>query len=102
MGWKLVDGSFRLDKVYVQQNLWKGEVSLKHLTPDQQAELIAGKRNELEQYFQNPVWELATSEEGNQAAQTNRVITARWALTWKRINEDNPLQGEGQIGPTRI
>lgn len=89
-GWKLVDGSFELDEVYLQQNLRKGEVSLKHLTPDQQAEFIAGKCNEPEQYFQNMVREFATTEESTKAVQANRVITARWVLTWKRINEDNP------------
>ena len=89
-GWKLVDGSFELDEVYVQQNLRRGEVSMHCLTPDEQAEFVNSKCKELEQYFQNMVWEFATEQESQKAINTNRVITARWVLTWKRINEDNP------------
>ena len=85
-----MDGSFELDEIYVTQNLRKGEVNMRHLTPDEQAEFVNGKCSELEQYFQNMVWEFATDQESQKAVNTHRVITARWVLTWKRLNEDKP------------
>ena len=94
-GWKLVDGSFELDEIYVMQNLRKGEVNMRNLTPDEQAEFVNGKCSELEQYFQNMVWEFAADQESKKAMNTHRVITARWVLTWKRLNEDKQHQDSG-------
>ena len=89
-GWKLVDGSFELDEIYLQQQFRKGEVNMRLLDPDKQAEFVSAKCGELENYFGNHVWEFATEKESKDAVENKRVITARWVLTWKRINEDKP------------
>ena len=88
-GWRCVDGCMELDDVYMAA-LRKGEVNMKKLTPAQQAEFVEAKRGELENYFGNFVWEFATEEESSKAIKGKRVITARWVLTWKRTNENEP------------
>lgn len=63
---------------------------MRTLSPEEKAEFIQGKCKELEQYFQNMVWEFATSQESKEAVRSNRIIAARWVLTWKRTNKDSP------------
>lgn len=66
----------------------KGEVNQRTLTVAEREQFIDGKKSELEQYFSNNVWEFATLNEGRKAEGAGRVITARWVLTWKKIEEE--------------
>lgn len=43
----------------------------------------------LNQYFQNNVWQFAMPEQIEEAIRGNRVITARWVFTWKRIDSED-------------
>lgn len=97
-GWRCVSGNLELDEVYMAQKAEtnkqtaarKGEVNVRKLPPDEQALFVEAKRKELEQFFENDVWEFATPVESQAAIAARRVVSARWVLTWKRTNEDRP------------
>ena len=63
----------------------RSEVSERTLTVEQRQQFIEAKVEELNSYFKNAVWTFA--EPG--AHGTGRVTTARWVLTWKRVDEGN-------------
>ena len=57
-----------------------------------------GKKAELSQYFSNLVWEFATTEEGLRAERRGGAITARWVLTWKKIDhEDGSVRRKARL-----
>ena len=86
-GWKCVDGAIEMDDNYMVQ-LRKGEVNMKLLSPEERADFVDAKRKELENYFANFVWEFASDKEKKDAEKDQRVITARWVLTWKCEDEN--------------
>ena len=59
------------------------------LSPEDRLKFVEGKKTELDQYFSNAVWQIATEGEIENAIKSKRVITARWALTWKKIEEED-------------
>ena len=73
-GWVIVDGEIVMDEVWLSK-----EVSTKKMTVEDRANMIEAKRKELTSYFSNNVWEFTGLEEGDR----DRVVTARWILTWK-------------------
>ena len=86
-GWRCVEGDIEMeDALYAAVR--KGEVNQRTLTIAEREQFIDGKKSELEQYFSNNVWEFATLNEGRKAEGAGRVITARWVLTWKKIEEE--------------
>lgn len=87
-GWHVVDGWLEMDDVYMAA-IRKGEVNERKLKPDERAQFVEGKKNELNQYFSNAVWQVATEGEIENAIKNKRVITARWVLIWKRIDDDD-------------
>ena len=86
-GWKCVEGSLELDEIYLQ-GARKGEVIYKDLNVDEKAEFVNAKKAELDSFFSNAVWEFADEQDTQEAAKAKRMVTARWVLTWKRINEN--------------
>ena len=91
-GWRCIEGQFELDDDVYYTAYRKGEVNMKKLDLSGQESFIEAKKTELENYFGNLVWEFATREDGVKAERNGRTITARWVLTWKRLddNEDKP------------
>eukprot|EP00435_Cladocopium_sp_Y103_P055618 s618_g18.t1 len=91
-GWRCIEGGFELDDAYYVAYR-KGEVNPRKLNLEEQEKFIDGKKAELSQYFSNLVWEFATPDEGLRAERRGRAITARWVLTWKKIEqEDGPVR----------
>ncbi|CAJ1339244.1 unnamed protein product, partial [Effrenium voratum] len=86
-GWTVVEGCLELDEVWLTRAETKrrSEVSERTLTVEQRQQFIEAKVEELNSYFKNAVWTFA--EPG--AHGTGRVSTARWVLTWKRVDEGN-------------
>ncbi|CAJ1359270.1 unnamed protein product, partial [Effrenium voratum] len=84
-GWTVVEGCLELDEVWLTRAETKrrSDVSERTLTVEQRQQFIEAKVEELNSYFKNAVWTFA--EPG--AHGTGRVITARWVLTWKRVDE---------------
>ncbi|CAL1164318.1 unnamed protein product, partial [Cladocopium goreaui] len=87
-GWRCIEGGFELDDAFYTAYR-KGEVNPRKLNLEDQEKFIDGKKAELSQYFSNLVWEFATTEEGLRAERRGRAITARWVLTWKKIDQDD-------------
>ena len=86
--WHLIDGEFELDEVYLANlGTRKGEASERTMTLEEKEKMIEAKRKELASYFANKVWTF--TEIGKNEA--DRVISARWVLTWKA-----PEMKEGQ------
>ena len=86
-GWRCVEGEIEMEDAYYAA-VRKGEVNQRTLTISEREQFIDGKKAELEQYFTNNVWEFATPNEGQKAERAGRVITARWVLTWKKIEAE--------------
>ena len=85
--WVLIDGEFELDDVYLAQ-LRRTEASEKQMTVEEREKMIQAKMTELQQnFFDNQVWEFTETGKEN----PNRVIHARWVLTWKKT-DDGSLQ----------
>ena len=82
-GWKVIDDGLELDEIYVNREMAKrkNEVREKTLTVDEREQFIEGKKKELESFFGNNVWQFASDED----IATGRIVTARWVLTWKKI-----------------
>ena len=87
-GWHCIEGQFEMTDDIYYTAYRKGEVNPKKLDLSGQEGFIEAKKTELENYFGNLVWEFATSEEGARAERNGRTITARWVLTWKKIDEN--------------
>jgi hypothetical protein len=86
--WVLVDGDFELDEVYLTNlGVRKNEASERAMTLAEKEQMIEAKQKELTSYFANKVWTF--TEIGKNEA--DRVVTARWVLTWKQ-----PEPQEGQ------
>ena len=86
-GWRCIEGEIEMEDTFYTA-VRKGEVNQRTLTVAEREQFIDGKKAELEQYFTNNVWEFATLNEGQKAEGAGRVITARWVLTWKKIEEE--------------
>ena len=87
-GWVLINGEFELDEVYMNVAFArKGEALERDMTVEERENMIEAKVKELKSYFDNQVWEF--NDMGND--KLDRVITARWVLTWKP-----PLPGNTQ------
>ena len=87
-GWRLVDGCIEMDDVLMAA-IRKGEVDEKKLSPDGRAQFVEGKRKELDNYFSNAVWKFALTGEIEDAIKNKRVISARWVLTWKKVDSED-------------
>ena len=86
--WVLIDGNFELDAVYLTNlGVRKNEASERAMTLAEKEQMIEAKQKELTSYFANKVWTF--TEIGKNEA--DRVVTARWVLTWKK-----PEPQEGQ------
>ncbi|CAE7354048.1 GIP [Symbiodinium microadriaticum] len=81
-GWTIVGGEIVLDEVWLSK-----EVSSKKMTAEDRANMMEAKRRELTSYFSNSVWEFTELEEGDR----DRVVTARWVLTWKEPENPNEV-----------
>ena len=92
-GWRCVEGEIEMEDVFYMA-VRKGEVNQKQLSLVEREQFVEAKRSELEQYFNNNVWEFSSTLEGQKAEAAGRVITARWVLTWKTIDaeEDSPTR----------
>ena len=55
----------------------RGEVNQKQLSLMEREHFVEAKRNELEQYSNNNVWEFSSALEGQKAEAAGRVIIAR-------------------------
>lgn len=86
-GWRCIEGEIAMEDAFYAA-VRKGEVNQRTLTIAEREQFIDAKKAELEQYFSNNVWEFATPNEGQKAEGAGRVITARWVLTWKKIEEE--------------
>eukprot|EP00438_Fugacium_kawagutii_P011914 Skav221382 [mRNA] locus=scaffold7016:18304:23637:- [translate_table: standard] len=84
-GWCCVDGAIEMEDAFYTQ-MRKGEVNTRKLTLLEQEEFIEAKRQELEQFFCNDVWEF--ENEGQKHEASGRTITARWVLTWKKVEKE--------------
>ena len=76
-------GNKILMKSLPQNWTWNGDsiflassVNLKTMTPDQRAMFIADKRRELEDFFENKVWEFDVESNAN----PERTMKAKWIL----------------------
>lgn len=83
-----------LDDVWAAANLTRGplrrnEVNPRELTVSERELVVKGKMKELQTFFSNNVWEFA--KPGDLNRNKDRVITARWVLTWKTSPEGNPV-----------
>ena len=87
-GWRCVEGDIEMEDVYYMA-VRKGEVNQKKLNLDEREQFVEAKRSELEQYFNNDVWEFSSTLDGQKAEAAGRVITARWVLTWKKIDTED-------------
>ena len=86
-GWICVNNMLELDEVWlanVVKGIRKGEINTRELTLSQREEVIAAKIKELKSFFTNQVWEFAGNEDNKDP---DRVVTARWVLTWKKTDE---------------
>ena len=93
-GWVCVGEEIMLDDVWAAANLTKGplrknEVNPRELTVSERELVVKGKMKELQTFFSNNVWEFA--KPGDLNKNKDRVITARWVLTWKTSPEGNPV-----------
>lgn len=84
--WVLIDGEFELDEVYLAQ-LRRSEASERQMTVDERERMLKAKVTELQNFFDNKVWEFTEIGKVN----PKRVVHARWVLTWKKP-EDGSLQ----------
>ena len=93
-GWVCVGEEIMLDDVWAAANLTRGplrrnEVNPRELTVSERELVVKGKMKELQTFFSNNVWEFA--KPGDLNKNKDRVITARWVLTWKTSPEGNPV-----------
>ena len=84
--WCLIDGEFELDEIYLAQ-LRSSEANERHMTVEERERMVQAKVTELQNFFNNQVWEFTELGKVN----PNRVVHARWVLTWKKP-EDGSLQ----------
>ena len=82
--WCLVNGEFELDEAFIA-NLGhrKSEARERDMSLEEKELMIQAKQKELQSFFSNHVWEFA--ELGKQ--HRDRMVTARWVLTWKPPEE---------------
>ena len=86
-GWVCVNNMLEMDEVWmanVVKGIRKGEINTRELTVTQREDVIAAKIKELKSFFTNQVWEFAGNDDGKDP---QRVVTARWVLTWKKTEE---------------
>ena len=67
-------------------HLTAGEVSTRHLKPDERAAFIEAKVKELESFFENGVWEHASTSTTDDA----RTMRARFLLKWSKNADGTP------------
>lgn len=86
-------GNKILMKSLPQNWTWNGDsiflassVNLKTMTPDQRAMFIADKRRELEDFFENKVWEFDVESNAN----PERTMKAKWILKWSTYEDGSP------------
>ena len=84
--WRLIDGEFELDEIYLAQ-LRNTEANEKHMTVEERERMVQAKVTELQNFFNNQVWEFTELGKVN----PSRVVHARWVLTWKKP-DDGSLQ----------
>ena len=84
----MVDGDFELDEVYLTNlGVRKNEASERAMTLAEKEQMIEAKQKEPTSYFANKIWTF--TEIGKNEA--DRVVTARWVLTWKQLE---PQEGQ--------
>jgi len=87
-GWVVVNDRLELDEAWMAnavKGIRKGEINTRELSLAQREEVIAAKIKELKSFFTNQVWEFAGEKDNKD---TDRVVTARWVLTWKKTDDD--------------
>lgn len=95
-GWVIVNNMLEIDDVWlanVVKGVRKGEINTRELTLEQREEVIAAKIKELKSFFTNQVWEFAGEKDSKD---TDRVVTARWVLTWKKV-DDSKYQAKARL-----
>ena len=83
-GWVIVDNQFELDETWIASAIRgqrRGEINQRELNVSQREQIIEAKKKELQSYFKNAVWEFGYDSKGS--FPHDRVVTARWVLTWK-------------------
>ena len=88
----LIEGQFELDEVYLAQ-LRGGEVNEKHMTLQEREQMIGAKVKELTSYFNNKVWDFVEMSK----VKPERVVTARWVLTWKKDEETGQVKAKARL-----
>lgn len=90
--WILIEGQFELDEVYLAQ-LRGGEVNEKNLSCVEREKMVEAKVKELTSYFSNKVWDFVELSE----VKPGRVVTARWVLTWKKVQETGQVKAKARL-----
>ena len=90
--WVLIEGQFELDEIWLAQ-LRGGEVNEKNMTVEEREKMIAAKVKELSSFFDNQVWDFV--EVGK--VKPERVVTARWVLTWKLDQETGLTKAKARL-----
>ena len=90
--WVLIEGQFELDEVYLAQ-LRGGEINEKNLTREEREKMIGAKVKELTSYFSNKVWDFVEMSK----VKPERVVTARWVLTWKKDEETGQVKAKARL-----
>ena len=90
--WVLIEGQFELDEVYLAQ-LRGGEVNEKNMTIEEREQMIGAKVKELTSYLNNKVWDFVEMSK----VKPERVVTARWALTWKKDEETGQVKAKARL-----
>ena len=90
--WVLIEGGFELDEVYLAQ-LRGGEVNEKNMTREERELMIEAKVKELTSYFNNKVWDFVEMSK----VRPERVVTARWVLTWKKEEETGKVKAKARL-----
>lgn len=75
-GWRCVEGEIEMEDVFYMA-VGRGEVNQKQLSLMERERFVEAKRNKLEQYSNNNVWEFSSALEGQKAEAAGRVIIAR-------------------------
>lgn len=62
---------------------------MRQCNPEEREKVLEGKKEELESFFKNCVWQFA---EAADQRKKSRIITARWVLTWKTGSDGSRLR----------
>ena len=90
--WVLIEGQFELDEVFLAQ-LRGGEVNEKNMTVEEREQMVQAKVKELSSYFSNQVWDFVEMSR----VKPERVVTARWVLTWKKDEETGNVKAKARL-----